>query len=153
MRLTRSKKGVSIYLGWVLLMAFMVSLSTLVYFWMSTHVEEQAEKIVERSDENLCEFTSLSINGFCQDEIFLHLNITNSNDKRIESLKFQLFDLYDEPMENELTISLKSSGSESIKILKHGTLSQAEIIPLIEKDQREILCESSKLILNDIDFC
>ena len=153
MKPIRSKKGVSIYLGWVLLMAFMVSLSTLVYFWMSTHVEEQAEKIVERADENLCEFTSLSINGFCQDENFLYLNITNSNDKRIDSLKFQLFDLYDEPMENQINTSLKSSGSENLKVLKHGTLSQVEIIPLIEKEEREILCESSKLILNDIDFC
>lgn len=147
-----SKKAASAYIAWVLLMAFAVSLSTFVYYWMADHVESQAENIKVRADENLCELTAITATSFCQDDYSLIMNITNTRNTQVNAFVIQLFDIYDNPLELELNITLKPSQKEKITVLKHGTLAQADIIPVIEKDE-SIVCQSSKIVLNPIRIC
>jgi hypothetical protein len=56
-------------------------------------------------------------------------------------------------METSLNVSISPSETENLEVIKHGTLSQAEITPIVLKDGREIFCESSKITLNNIEFC
>lgn len=149
----RSKKGVSSYLGWVLLMAFMVSLSTFMYSFMSEQVKSHTEQINYRADENLCESTSITINQKCQSESLLIMNITNTNKMAVAGFKIQLFDIYEEPISSSINITIKPSEQKEIKILKPGTLLQVEMIPKIINQERDIYCLASKVIITPIEMC
>ena len=149
----KTKKGVSTYLAWVLIMAFVVTLSTLMFSFMTTQVKTHTEEIEQRTDLSKCDMTGFSITSFCQDESSLIFNITNTKNNEISGLKIQLFDLYDISSQNKINISIKPSDSEKILVLKHGTLLQAEIIPKMDNEEREYYCDSSKIILTPIEFC
>jgi len=152
-KIISSKRGVSVYLGWVLLMAFAVMISTFMYGWMTTHVEEQTKQIDERADEHLCDSVTFSIIGQCQDNYEYLFNITNTNTMRIEGFKIRLFDIYDEPFQTSINTTLKPSQTLNYKTLKHGTLAQAELIPLVISKDRDVYCEASKVILQNIPQC
>lgn len=149
----KTKKGVSVYIGWVLIMAFMVALSTLMYSFMTSQVKTQTEQIESRTDLTRCDQTGFSVTSFCQDDSSLIFNITNTKNTKITGLKIQLFDLYDEGAQVEITMTIKASDSEKISILKHGTLQQAEIIPKTSNQDRTFYCDSSKTILTPIETC
>ncbi|MBR9675545.1 hypothetical protein GOV05_00895 [Candidatus Woesearchaeota archaeon] len=152
-RIFANKKGMGLYIGWVLLMAFMVSLSSFMYVWMTSHVEQQTQKLQESTDTNICETLSISVQDYCQDEYELIFEVTNTKDVEIKSFKLLLFDLYDYPQDTIIDEDLKPSKTTTITSLKHGTLAQVEIIPQTINDDRLVTCQKSKTIIQNIPLC
>lgn len=153
MIMKNSRKGMTSYISWILIFAFMVSISALMYNLLIDQVEVQTEQMEERVDTNICEDSGITVNQYCQDEYSLIMNITNTKTQTIEGLRISLFDIYDEPFQTSLNETIKSGEKTTINILKHGTLIQAEITPRIKNQDRELYCTSSKAVINSIEIC
>lgn len=147
------KRGIAPYMSWVLLMGLIIILSLFMFSWITTQVDTSISYIEKGSDNSLCEKLSLSINDACQNTQTLNMNVTNVNTLEIDQLRFRFFDLYDNPEFRTLNITIRPRDIESIKVLKQGTLKQAEIIPVIIKDKKIIVCNDKIVTLENINIC
>ena len=63
-----SKKGISVWVSWVLIMGFAIALGVFFFSWIKGFAAESSEDIVERSDKiTLCDSASVRIDKLCQD--------------------------------------------------------------------------------------
>ena len=150
----RGKKGVSLWLSWVLIVAFIVALSVFMFNWMSSFTESQKDKIVRLTDGDECNYISLSIE-LCQNTQNLYINATNNQDVALDKLIFRVFDIYDDYQTKERNISIKPGEKKKIELLKYGITTRIEIIPVIikPKDNTEITCQNRMIESTTINNC
>ena len=88
-----NKRGVSAIISWVLIVAFVISLGTIVSRFMIDFTKEQtkeAKKIVFDSDE--CRSIAISIDTACHDtsEEVINLTISNRNFVKVEKILYKV---------------------------------------------------------------
>ena len=153
-----NKRAIHIWVSWVLLMAFVIALSALMFEWTTSYTEEKSVELQKRTyDTTECAHIGLNIDYVCQDTTdtqVLYINITNTNDIAVDKLIFRFFDIHDVNVETkEQTLKLKPGKSERLKILKQGTLKRAEVIPIIFKDDYEVVCREKIAYTESINEC
>ena len=149
-----AKKGVSMYVSWVIVVAMVVGLSFLMYDWTISQVKGSAGSLERTTDDTLCQSVSFSIDGICQNTQILYINMTNNNNIKIDTLQFRLIDLYGNSETKEEKISLyPGDREEGFSILKQGTLINIRIVPIITKDDKEIICQQSSIEKENILQC
>ncbi|MFH0875058.1 MAG: hypothetical protein V1859_03910 [archaeon] len=150
-----SKKGVSVYISWVILLLMVVVLGYFMYNWSVNKVKESNKDLEKITDTNLCSDVSMNVEGICQETQNLYINITNTNIVRIEKLSILIIDLYGNPETKETTIALYPGDSEeSFSVLKQGSAAKkVKIIPIVLKEKQEVICYNSALETEDISFC
>jgi len=143
-----NKRGVSIYISWVLLMAFVVILSTVMFSFMRGYAETSAEQIKERALSTLeCDVAAVTIDYACQNTQNLYINVTNRGDIRIKEMLFRSYDLYYEPQVDEIDVSLLIGkyNSKEINLVKRGAVKKIrkiEVVPILLSEGIRIICEN-----------
>ena len=153
MRRRIGKKGIETYVGFVLLIGFVVSISVFMYAWINSQVETSTQGIEERADTATCEEVGISIKDICQNTQTLNMNITNVKLLGITQLRFRFFDLYDNTESRSKNITIRPGDTQRVEVLKQGTLRQAEIIPIIRQDDKIITCTKSMIKAENIKIC
>jgi len=150
----RSKRGVAVWVSWVLLVAFAALIGSLMFKWMIGYVKEQTIQIEERVyDDSMCEDLSLVIKNLCQEDQKLKLSILNNGFLTIESLIFRMFDLDSNPFVVEQTIELSPGKIESFEVIKQDHIIRLEMIPITVDTNREIICKQSTVTFNEVNMC
>ncbi|MBD3203261.1 hypothetical protein GF327_03135 [Candidatus Woesearchaeota archaeon] len=150
----KNKKGVSVYVSWIIVIAIVVSLSFIMYQWTLDRVKSKNQELNTRSDLALCEQVAVNIDGICQNPQILNINITNTKNIKIDRLVFRLVDIYGNSQNREEEVNIYPGEKEiNSAVLKQGTLSSARIIPVIIQDQTYILCQSASIEKQNIDQC
>ena len=149
-----SKKGVAEWISYVMLTALAVSLGALVLHWSRSTTEETVDDIVARGDAlTLCEASGIDVSGLCQNTQTLNMEVTNTKDVKIESIQARMFDIYKRPQTASRNITILPQQTKSLQILKDGILKKAEIMPVVKKDSKRIVCQSRALSFDDVPVC
>ncbi|MBI2550036.1 hypothetical protein HYV83_02545 [Candidatus Woesearchaeota archaeon] len=149
-----SKKGISVWISWVLLTAFVVFIGTFVLQWSKSHTTEVVEDLTEKGEIlTLCQETGISIVSYCQKPQTLNINVTNNNNRKVDGLKVRAFDIYNNPQGGEKNVSIVPQKTMSIEVVKQGVLKRAEVMPIIVVGKKRAVCQSRKVTVESIDFC
>lgn len=148
------KRGISVWLSWVLLVALSVIIGSAVLQWSRSHATETVEDITAKGDVLvLCQETGIGVLSYCQNTQTLNINVTNNNNRKVDSLLVRGFDIYGNPDGGSRNISLEPEKTKAVVIVKQGVLKRAEVMPVIISGKKSVVCQSRKVALEDIGFC
>jgi hypothetical protein len=150
-----SKKGVSIWISWVLIIAMMAILAAFVFLWMNQFTESSTTRMKEVYDSVDCNYVAISVDEICQNTQTLNMNITNSKNIDIDKLIFRIYDIYGNPDGKEVKVFIRhgTANTEKVEIIKQGVTDSLDIIPIVIKDNKKIICEDRKAEISNIKFC
>lgn len=139
------KKGVEVWISWVLLIAFVIVLSAFMYNWIIGYTEsksEQMKEMVYNTEE--CDFVAISIDAACQDSQTLYINVTNRYNLKIDKLIVRMYRGSNVLNITEFNITIKPKVTKALNITKQTTtnVNITEVIPVVEKDDYEIICRN-----------
>jgi FlaG/FlaF family flagellin (archaellin) len=174
-RVRRDKRGISVVIGYVLLIAISIVMSVLVYQWLRTYVPKEAIKCEEGTSVFLkdvsydCAASKLTLtiknNGkFSVDGFFIHISNKSGEDlaaidisKNIDASQTSYL-AGNEIKFSELTAnSLSPEGTSntatfSFNTASYGTIYKVEIIPVrievIDSKTRLVSCSDAKVSEN-----
>ena len=149
-----NKRGVAVWISWVLVVAFAALIGSLVFKWMIVYVKEQTVQIEERVyDESLCEDLSLVVKDLCQKDQKLKFKLLNNGFLTVDRLIFRMFDVENNPFVVEQAIELSPGRTENFEVIKQGHINNLEILPVTIENNREIVCQQSTASFNEIKVC
>jgi len=148
-----SKKGVSVWISYVLVILFTVTLSVFMYNWIFGHAESTRDKMLTLVDTDECQLVGIKLEA-CQNTQTLYINATNIKNVVIDRIVFRLINVYDEPERRETNITISPGETIKINLLKdYGITNDLEALPTLVKDDKQIICESRKATLSSISLC
>jgi hypothetical protein len=154
MKMMKNKKGISVWVSYVMLTAVVVSIGILVLTWTRSTTEETVNDIVERGDAlTTCAATGIGVNNLCQNTQTLNMDITNTNDIKLEGLWIRMFDIYGLPQTSSRNVTIAPQKTKNVQLIKQGIIKEADIMPVVKKGKQRILCESRKLNFGTIPVC
>ena len=149
-----NKKGIAAWISWVLMMGFAVALGLFFFAWVRGFATDSTADLVDKSNRiTICESASVRADRYCQDTQTLNINITNTNNLRTDALIFRFFDIYDESELRNVNATILPGETENLIVVKQGIVKQMEIIPMLYKDEKRIVCESKKVTITVIPIC
>ena len=149
------KKGDFVWISWVLLLAFTVVTSAILYNWMFGFTKGSSENIQKRAmNAQQCDSVGLSIDSACQDSKSLYIDLTNRNTLNVDIAIVRLYNIYGEPMEPllEKRISLPPKETTRIQVAKAGAVQKADIIPITIQSGVEITCTERVSHTDNVPF-
>ncbi|MBS3133396.1 hypothetical protein J4470_04740 [Candidatus Woesearchaeota archaeon] len=150
----KSKKGVSVWVSYVMLTAVVVSIGFFVMSWTRETTEETVQDIVERGNAlTTCSSSGVDINNLCQNTQTLNMDVTNSNDIKVEGLWLRMFDIYNRPQTSSRNVTIAPQATKAVSIIKQGIIKDAEIMPIVKSGDKRIICESRKARFEGIAVC
>ncbi len=148
-----SKKGVSQYIAWILLVGLAIALGAIMFAWTRGFATQQVDDLESRTDNVMCDNVAFEISGACQNSQTLNMNLTNTNNLRIEKIKIIFLDLYGNSETKDKIIELSTGDALRISVLKQGTLASARVTPVTIKENKEIICQRQSILLENIIQC
>ena len=140
--MSRNKKAVYQWISWVLLVAFIIALSALMYDWITDYTKtsvEDVKRVVYNTEQ--CDYVGISIDNTCQNatDLNIYLNITNRYNLNIEQLITRLY--YNETPINstEINLTLRPERTKTITIENQTNADLIEIIPALYKEHKKII--------------
>jgi hypothetical protein len=143
-----SKKAASAWISYVLLLAFVVALSAIMYKFMIDHTEKTTDDIKKAVyDTDECRLVSLNIESVCLSSQVLNITLENTNYIRIEKLDFRLYNGVT-PIHTNYTNTTLNPNRKKVVSLGIGTSSNVTLIEAIAhvtKDNMDIICSNRKV--------
>ena len=142
------RKGISIYVSWILVMAFVVGLSTFMFMFMRGYAETSAQQIKERGLSAIeCDSLFITIDSACQNTQNLYINIINRGDITVDGMIFRMYDLYYEPQidRKNLTLEVGKYNAKEVQLIKRGDVKKIrkiEVVPIVVSNGIRITCEN-----------
>ena len=145
--LKRSKRAASEWISWVLIMAFAVVLSVIMYKFMVDYASEQTtdiKKMVYNTDE--CRMVSLNIISACFGPAqVLNITLQNNNYVRIDKIDFRLYNGNIPIHTNQTSITMNPNREKLVSFSTGAAaVTRVEVIPRIVKENMEIICSDKK---------
>ena len=83
------------------------------------------------------------------------MNITNRKNIDIDKLIMKIYDIYGNPDAKEIDLFIRhgKANAENTEVIKQGVASVVEVVPVIIKDDKKIVCDDRKITANNIQFC
>ena len=149
-----SKKGVSVWISYILLTALVVSLGFLVLTFTRETTQRTVDDIVERGETlSLCEISGVDVQNLCQNTQTLNMDVTNTNDIKVVGLWARMFDIYGNPQVSSRNITIAPQKSKSISIIKQAIVGKVEIIPVVQGDNKLVKCQSRSISFDPVTVC
>ena len=155
MKRIKTKKADANWISWVLLLAFAILLSAIVYNWMFGFTKTTAESIERRTiNAAQCEQVGISIDTACQNTDFLYVDITNRNNLNIDRVIVRMYNIYGEPIEPllEKRTSIAPKHTTRLSIPKTGVVKKVDIIPMTIDKKTLITCMERAAEQQDIIY-
>jgi hypothetical protein len=150
----RNKTGVSIWISWVMLVAFMVTLSTAMYYFFADYTKKSIDNIKSTVvDSKLCDNVGISATVCLKSTSELTINIKNVNYMTIDRLALDMFDVFDRPQQKSKEFNLVSGTQRQFDILKDGIIKEVHIVPVVYKDGKTIFCSNKDITVQNIESC
>lgn len=148
------RKAVSPWISWVLLIAFAVMLSALMYNFMVDYTKsstDDVKKVVYNTDE--CRLVAINIGSACLSAQDLNITLQNRNYVRIDSIDFRYYNGRMPLYINQTNISMNPNREKAITISTGSTtVTRVEVIPHVSKEGMDIICADKKAAA-DVGSC
>ncbi len=149
-----NNKGMSVWVSYVLLTGLIVVIGFGVLSWSQRETQIAVSDVVERGDAlSACESISIQIDNLCQDTQTLNMDITNSGRVTVKEVLARMFTVFDEAQAHSRVVDISPQRTKSISLIKEGTLQQAEIVPVVVVDNRNVRCESRVVEYTAVPIC
>jgi len=152
MKAIKTKKAVSIWLSWILLTAFMVVLSVVVYEWYINYTKESIvsmKQTVYNTDECNSISICLKVINTTQD---LNINITNKGYIKVDRLFVRVYNANGDFTQFEYNTTLKPDrtrnyifNSTNGNYTTITNVNYVEVVPIIVKDDLTVVCSSRQV--------
>ncbi|HLD89196.1 MAG TPA: hypothetical protein VI894_03240 [Candidatus Nanoarchaeia archaeon] len=150
----KSKKAVSIWISWMLVTLIAVILSVFVYNWIvgltKSTMQTLEKKVYDTTD---CDYTGIVITSACQSTQTLYMNLTNNRNLLIDSIIVRTYDIYENPEVKEKSIELRPSESKQIAVLKQGIVRKIEVLPVVKRQDAQVICRTKLADMNRPPNC
>lgn len=149
------KKGVEAWISWVLLMGLGVALGTVYFAWMRGYTQETVIVGIGGKSEFLttCEGVAIMVKNVCQYTQTLNMNVTNTKDLKIDELMFRIYDIHLNADVRETNITIRPGKTQSVNMVKQGIVQDIEIIPVVHKGSKRLVCEERRVTEQNVKFC
>ncbi len=148
------KRGVSVWVSYVMLTALVVSLGVIVLNWSRSTTQQTVDDIVERGDAlTACASAGIDVLNLCQNTQSLNMNVTNSNEVRLEGLWASMFDIYNMPQTSSVNITIQPQKTREVDLLKQGIVKRVEFSPVVSRGGKRIKCLSRKVSFDSVPVC
>ena len=166
-KMLRSKKGIEVWISWVLLMGFVAALSMMMYDFMRDYTKDRAADITRVSSNTAeCELVAISIDSVCKhtttSPIYLNITIANRLNINVDQLMFRTFDSSNMFLNtSQLNIStkvltLKPQQSKLITLnISDTTVNTLQVIPVAYDAEHDltIVCRNRMVEATPIKEC
>ncbi len=151
MKKPKSKKAISIWLSWILLTAFMVVLSVVVYEWYINYTKESIvsmKQTVYNTDECTSISVCLKVLNTTQD---LNINVTNNGYIKVDRLFIRVYNSTDfKQFEYNTTLKPDRTrnyifNSTNGNYTAMTNADYVEVVPIIVKDDLTVICSSRQV--------
>ncbi|MBR9676509.1 hypothetical protein GOV04_00015 [Candidatus Woesearchaeota archaeon] len=152
----KSKKAVMLWISWILLLAFVVTLSVFMYDWMTNYTTRTTTQITEHVyDTGECESVSVHTVSLCQNLTSkkLQLQVQNTNVLKIDQLIFRMYDYYDNPLAIQKNITIRPQQTENVNVFLQSPVQNFELIPAVIKGKKLHVCENKAVVIDSIAEC
>lgn len=151
---TLSKRGVSAWISWVLLVAFMVTLSAFMYSFLAGFTKQSIEDVKEQViDSKVCDNVGISVSACLKNSNLITITAKNVNYITVDKISIDLFDVFDRPQQKSKEFKLVSGNSKRFDLLKDGIIKEIHAVPVIYKDGKVIFCSNKEVRVYDIPSC
>lgn len=157
MKIRTNKKGISVWISWVLLVVFIVLLSAFMYGWMTNYTRQTTEdvkKVVYNEEE--CNYISLDIDACSTDSLIL-INFSNRGTLRIDKILLRLHSQQNVTnIELNMTKdnkTLKPERTRTESINDTGNIYIIDAIPIYIKGEYKIVCTNKLSTQTNITKC
>jgi FlaG/FlaF family flagellin (archaellin) len=152
--LISGRKAISPWISWVLLVAFAIILSALMYNFMVDYTESSTDdikKIVYNTDE--CRMVSVNIDSACLSSQVLNITLQNRNYIRIDTLDFRYYAGRVPLHTNQTNLSMNPNRVKVVSLDTGVTsVTRVEVIPHIVKDNTDVIC-AEKTVQSTVSTC
>ncbi|MEM2115356.1 MAG: hypothetical protein QXD62_01850 [Candidatus Woesearchaeota archaeon] len=155
---TINKKGVSLWVSWVLLILLLVVGASIVGGWMISSTKESVKNMKERVDGELCAYLWIRTEKYCQEQSVVKLLLSNPSSRTVDGFKIITYDIYGNVYTKLIEDKLpRSTYQREFKVLKDNVIFSLEVIPFyLEKsgdDVYRVYCNSRKIVYEKVPFC
>lgn len=152
--LRRSRRGASLMISFVLLTLLGVSVGVGFLAWSKGFASSSVSDLERRSEHvTLCESAGVQVRSLCQNSQTLNMNVSNSNNVKIDELLVLLYDIYNEPQRRSINVTIKPSETRAVVLVKQGIAAQLELVPVLQSGKNRVICQSRRLEISDIPIC
>jgi hypothetical protein len=149
-----NKRGISVWISYVMLTALVVVLGFMVLVWSRSTTQETVDDIVARGDAlTACQSSGVDVRNLCQDTQTLNMDVTNTNDVKVVGLWARMYDIYDEPQASSRNLTIGPQETKPIRVIKQGIISQVEVMPVVKKGNTLIRCQSRTVTFEPVPVC
>lgn len=149
------KKGIDLWISWVLLVSTAIIASVFMFTWMTDYAKETNDEL-QRSFENAqeCDSVALEIRA-CQETVrnIVNVNTTNRGLLRVDKIIFRLFDAHDNAVTRQMNITIRPNTLRSFPIIRQDAVVSIEAVPVLRRDEFEIICTERSATLNSVGIC
>lgn len=151
-----NKKGVSIVIGWVLLIGFAVTLAVIVYQWSVKHGEKLTSETVEFvSGKVECNEISLNVQPCFRSSYGgnqLNFTITNKGFFNLKQFVINVrtgTTVLNVRKEEEIKVKLWKTLKIDIEDISLSNIESIDIIPIIEVENKMVGCDDRKITFSE----
>ncbi|PIN86981.1 hypothetical protein COV19_02195 [Candidatus Woesearchaeota archaeon CG10_big_fil_rev_8_21_14_0_10_44_13] len=149
----RSKKAVSTWISWVLLVTFVIFIGTTIFYWMkdysTTAMADLANRVKTTED---CDLVSIQVSDVTSKNAqTLNMKVTNRYNLRIDQIVISLYDSKNRFILSNLSnTTLRPNSTKEIEFEQNSSIATArlEAIPVIIDAGKQIYCMERKVEIN-----
>jgi len=149
-----NKKAVSIWISWILIIALSIALGAFMYAWITRTTETATESFKYVYDRSECQNIGIMIEA-CNQSQTLYINVSNKLLLNVDGLIFRVH--YSDYSTDSTNITVKINPGEKKDYLvdynNTKTLTDLEVIPVIQTENFRIICRSRLARLDSINSC
>lgn len=112
----KDKRGVEVWVSWVMMLVLIIGLATLMMGWMKSYSQSSMDEVEKRVyDADLCGQISISMDyAVCKDIDTMEVQLTNRNNFRISQVLFRAYYNISDPNMTEVNVTLKPGDTKKV---------------------------------------
>ncbi|MBW3017303.1 hypothetical protein KY316_02935 [Candidatus Woesearchaeota archaeon] len=149
-----NKKGLEVWISWILLVGLTVALGVVMYSWYISTTESTIESLQYVYDRSECNNVAILLEA-CSQAQHLNINITNKLYTNVDEVIFRIHytELDFDSVNRSARIRPGQKEDFRIPIDSGKTVSEVEALPVIASENFRIICSSRLARIDSISTC
>lgn len=147
-----NKKGIEIWISWILMIGLTVALSVVLYSWYISTTESAVKTMQYVYDRSECTNVAIMIEA-CNESQHLNINITNKLYTAVDEIIFRVHYTDLSVSTQNISTSIKPGQKEDFRIPANKTVTEVEALPVISTADFRIICSSRSARYDNINSC
>ena len=145
----RGKRGAVVWLSWLIVIAVVISISSMVFIWSQDFTMENMNQTKQRYySEEMCDMISIKIGDvYYKNPKTLNILATNSYNLRVEKLIFEFF-AKDTLVGDSIVLEkiIRPGHNKSIQVpVPSSDVDKIQVVPATSKGGHKIICDDKRV--------